>query len=296
MNGVPESLGSVEGAVYDLVLDGNDVYATGYEITSGSDRIARVWKNGVPQTLPAATSYASGEQIAVSNGKVYVLGYETFMYQTALWIDGVKQTGQLPEHPYNSGNQNVGLWVAGNDVYTCGVAKNPAGMYKIMLLKNGGRMAVDTLANKESGAERLFVSGADVYLMGYEHDGSASADNSRLWKNGLKQNLANVPADYSGVDLFVEGSDVYVTGVDKSIPGFKNQLITWKSGSISQRIKMDGLSLNASDMKVSKGNVYIAGQRESTPQDIGMLWVNGSGQALTDGSKSFSVSSVAVRN
>lgn len=291
VNGVPQPLGTTEGGAYGIFLSGSDVYVTGYEITGGSNRAAKVWKNGVPQTLPASTAYASGEQIFVANGKVYVLGFENFSYKTALWIDGIKQSVALPAHSYNSGNQNVGLFVSGNDVYTCGVQKNGAGMEKAVLMKNGGKMGVDTLANVRSSAERIFISGNDIYMAGEE------SSVVRLWKNGVKQTLNNLPAEAYMKGCFVDGNDVYAVGEDRSqVPG-RIDIVLWKNGMLSQRIGGPGIILTADGIAVSGGDVYICGHEliSSTGYSIAKIWKNGTEQKISDGTKDVELGGIIVK-
>ena len=295
-NGVPQSLSTNEGSAYDIFLSGSDEYVTGYELVS-NDRVAKVWKNGVPQTLPASTNYASGEQIFVSDGKVYVLGFETFSYQTALWIDGVKQSMALPAHPYNSGNQNVGLTVLNGDVYTAGVIKNAAGVEKAALLKNGGRMGIDTLPNTSSSASRLTVAGNDIYMTGYEAINSSNPIPLRLWKNGVKQTLADAPAGANFAACFVSGSDVYLVGEDRSKPVGTIGMLIWKNGRLIHEVGGNNRILNPVAIVVSDGDVYVGGSELVVATGIwkAKIWVNGIEQAISDGIKAVEISAMAIK-
>ncbi|RYY56901.1 MAG: hypothetical protein EOO09_04870 [Chitinophagaceae bacterium] len=283
VNGVPQTLGSVEGEAYDLFVSGSDVYVTGYELTgTGSDRVARLWKNGVGQTLPSGTGYASGEQVYVANNKVYVLGFDDFSYRTALWVDGVKQAVPLPAHPYNGGNQNVGLAVDGTDIYTCGATRNARGTAKATLMRGGGRMGVDTLANTVSHAERIFISGKDVYMVGLEEEGVLV--KPRLWKNGQRQELDNLPAQGYMQCVEVENGNVYVVAENRStLAG--DELILWKNGKIIHRIPGAGNHLSADGISVMDGDVYICGHESirTTGENQIRIWKNGAVQEISPG-------------
>ncbi|WPO92296.1 hypothetical protein [Chryseobacterium sp. HR92] len=98
----------------------------------------------------------------------------------------------------------------------------------------------DEIVLQKNGSYDLYVSGKD---------------NSQLcyWKNGIKHNITNVPADTPS-KIFVNGNDVYIKG--KS--GF------WKNGNYTTYFQAAGLSgnqdmINIFDFYMENGNIYFVG-------------------------------------
>ena len=71
-------------------MSGSDVYAVGYEDVNGGNTIAKLWKNGVEQSLTDGTNPASASSVYVYNNDVYVVGHE-INFGIRLWKNGVVQ-------------------------------------------------------------------------------------------------------------------------------------------------------------------------------------------------------------
>ena len=68
-----------------------DVYVAGFE-TSGTKRVAKVWKNGVATSLTNGSNDASAVSVYVSGTDVYVAGAEVpnfYAHAAKVWKNGV---------------------------------------------------------------------------------------------------------------------------------------------------------------------------------------------------------------
>lgn len=94
-NGQAVSLtnGPAWACVFSIHINGNDVYAAGYEenkATGGS--FARYWKNGVAFTLPGTHLHNSAQSIYVNGNDVYVagMGSDGYYNKAKCWKNGVE--------------------------------------------------------------------------------------------------------------------------------------------------------------------------------------------------------------
>ncbi len=138
--------GHEDGAVYDVEVDGTDVYAAGRTWDQQSGEYNAVyWKDGVNTVLhDSSDSYAYG--IEIYNGKVYVVGeYENGTNDdvAVIWEDGTPTDLAL-----NGAAYDIEI-TAGGDVYVAGYVYEDS-TYKTVYWKNGTRVDVednDTFAN-----------------------------------------------------------------------------------------------------------------------------------------------------
>lgn len=124
-----------------------------------------------------------------------------------------------------------GIVVSGNDVYVCGndfneYSKTSAATY----WKNGVLVEVgDT--SKNSFANSIAVSGADVYVAGYEEWYNAISqftfNQAVYWKNGSPVILGDTLSNSIAQSIFVAGNDVYVVGT------WNSEATLWKNGKPS---------------------------------------------------------------
>jgi hypothetical protein len=129
-NGVPTDLSkemtykAVNGTLCyptttSISVSGNDVYVTGYQLTSTHKITAIYWKNGVPAYLTTdSLSGSAANSIFVSGNDVYIAGYQNInnLSRAIYWKNGVPvmlTKGTIPSVA-NS------VFVAGNDVYVAG--------------------------------------------------------------------------------------------------------------------------------------------------------------------------------
>ncbi len=71
-----------------------------------------------------------------------------------------------------------------------------------------------TNGSQYAGAYSIFVSGSDIYVAGYEDDGSTGYSVAKYWKNGIPFSLPLTDGSkYAGAQsIFVVDNDVYVAG------------------------------------------------------------------------------------
>ncbi|MEZ4809961.1 MAG: Ig-like domain-containing protein [Allomuricauda sp.] len=138
-NGVPTDLpvpGTlINSSAHSVYVDGDDVYVAGQYLTQNSPYIATVWKNGIANDLGDGTTSTHAQSIFVSDGDVYVAGYEILngIYTAKLWKNGVASD--------LSSNGSDFAYVAsvsvyGTDVYVAGYTTEN-GLDIARLWKNG---------------------------------------------------------------------------------------------------------------------------------------------------------------
>lgn len=238
-----------------------DVYIAGC-----IENVATIWKNGVAQELTEGADWSTAYSVYVSDGNVYVAGVENNVAK--LWINGVDQ--HIPVGSFGSSANSV--YVSGKDVYVAGCSKERIGdqysaVFQIVKLwKNGVAQNVSDV-NKDAYAHSIYVSGNDVYIVGYEGY-STNSKVAMLWKNGVAQSLSE-QSNNEAYSVYVSGNDVYVAGCVNRVAKL------WKNG-VAQDLT-DGSKYGvAYSVFVSGSDVYVAG----FDGDIAMIWKNGVAQNL----------------
>ena len=169
------------------------------------------------------------------------------------------------------------------------VAGTEAGVAK--LWKNGVDQNLP-VGSFGSSANSVYVSGKDVYVVGYSKERRGGQYSYvyqivTLWKNGVAQDVSNETKDAYAHSVYVSGNDAYVAGYEGSTTNSKVAIL-WKNGvaqSLSDQSNNEALSVC-----VSGNDVYVAGQANNVVK----LWKNGVAQNLTDGSKYAGAYSVHV--
>ena len=142
-------------------------------------------------------------------GARYDIGVSTFL--PTYWRNNEKIT-------FTSGTNNgdaKDLALVGNDVYISGFTRSaPGAVINACYWKNG---VVNILGDlyRSLRAEKMFVNGTDVYIAGYEGNGTVNV--AKYWKNGVATNLSNGILGATCLDVAVSGADVYAVG--KQISG-----------------------------------------------------------------------------
>jgi len=216
-----------------IVVSGSDVHIAGMaEEATTYRKQAIYWKNNAPQMLNAGSntenSYALS--IAASGADVYIAGYKTIIgggTAVVLWKNGTAtELISSPSVDYG----NINLFVSGTDVYVTCYEYNFPATEQIRLWKNGTPV---TFPSSPLGAAPycLFVNGSDVYIGGFEREGTVFSTNTvpKYWKNGVAVSLGDSP---NGVDIvhsiYVDGTDVYAGGTIGSVTSASNPVI-WKN-------------------------------------------------------------------
>jgi len=167
INGVAQTLSDGKffgSSATSVFVSNDDVYVAGYE-ENYEGRKAKLWKNGVPETLAGGSNATS---VFVVGSDVYVAGYGSS--GAVVWRNGVPQT--LSSH---SDSFALSVYVAGEDVFVAGY-ENTSGA---TVWKNGEPTALagGSIANSIS------VSDGDVYVVGQ------IGDMATIWKNGISKSL-----------------------------------------------------------------------------------------------------------
>lgn len=205
-----------------VFVSGGNVYVIGTE-TTGFQRTAKLWKNGVSSTLVDGRDVTA---IFVSGNDVYVAG-ETQSFNAVLWKNG----NIIFTHPHTHVVFNS-IFVLGTDVYLAGfeydlgIIKNIAKTWK-----NGVETNL-TNGTASTDATGIFVSGNDVYAVGQESNPVTFKTRAKLWKNGVETNLTNGLSYAFATGVKVVGTDVYVCGREQQLlnNNYFDAAMLWKNG------------------------------------------------------------------
>ena len=219
-----------------MQVSGNNVYVAGYEfLNSGYPApVVKYWKNSTENSLTAGTAYNSGlaNSIYVVGSDVYVAGsianQSIASFVATYWKNGTPVS-------LSDGTKVIGeaqsIFVVDNDVYVAGKIKPGLGVGGVPIAtywKNGTAISL-TNGNRDAAAYSIYVNGSDVYVAGYEEDGSTGLSVAKYWKNGVPFSLTDGTKYASAQSIYVIGSDVYVAGWD-SADGYYNTARCWKNG------------------------------------------------------------------
>jgi len=179
----------------------------------------------------------------------------------------------------------------GKDVYVLGSVS--ADIVYPVLWKNGVEQPISDdgyfgYYHDEGGiggsVNSVFVSGSDVYVVGWEYAPQESGQVATLWKNGKFQSLGKGKAN----SVFVSGEDVYIAGYDYKSDTHEQFATLWKNG-VAQRLSSRISSANS--VFVSGNDVYVVGEEieinaQWEQMAFAMLWKNGKPQRLSSRGKS----------
>lgn len=146
---------------------------------------------------------------------------------------------------------------------------------------------------KTSYATSIFISGNDVYVGGYESNGTVNV--AKCWKNGIEINTYTDGTKASQVQsIFVNGSDVHLAGYNTNVASPTRLPYYWKSdmttvpATLTTTILGDKSTYSsARSIFVSNDDIYVAGQENSpsaptgTGLSIAKYWKNGTAVALS---------------
>jgi hypothetical protein len=208
-NGTEQSLSGSTNTTKarSVFVSGNDVYVAGSEYTGyGSydpdyKSTAKLWKNGIAQSLSNGTNNAEAYSVYVSGNDVYVAGNQESgkgRKVATLWKNGVAQSLSGS----TSYAEAYSVFVSGNDVYVAGYEEKETGVIAT-LWKNGTAQSLSHSTNYAE-ARSVYVLSSNVYVAGYEYTDNGLHGFAKLWKNGVAQSLN---------DYHVSSSDAYANSV-----------------------------------------------------------------------------------
>jgi hypothetical protein len=238
-------------------------YIVGYQ-SNGSMNVVKYWKDGVAASLSDGTKNEEALSIFVSGTDVYAAGFSDDA-PGSLYDDPTK----MPEYWKN------GVAVPLNVVYFGGAVSGTNGI-----------------------ANSIFVQGGNVYVAGYEEDGSCNDYAAAIWVNGGAPTILSIPynEDAQANSVFVtESGDVYVAGERNVMGANANQVTLWLNGAESA-VTDGSAQVEANSVFVSGSDVYICGGEfnSTTLNWAAVYWKNGAINYLTDGSKFAGANSIYV--
>lgn len=241
-NGVVQNLpgdGSSIASGERISVTGGKVYVIG---SVNAPYKSTFWIDGIKQasTLPVHKNWDQSNGLFVSGTDVYICGQNKtlspggpFGYGDAV----VMKNGAASFMGMGTNAFAEDVFVSGGDTYVAGGDGSP--VQTAILWKNGVKQPLSyTTTPPESAMTRVFVSGSDVYAVGFAtfHPTGGAATSVALWKNGTAQEITNgSTAIHRWPDLFVSGTDVYISYTLQDAAGNTTSKV-WKNGSVLQNI------------------------------------------------------------
>ena len=257
-----------------LSASGPVVYVAGGQIFSGT-RYARVWTNGTGTSLSDGRFNSSCTSVFVSGNILHTAGNVMIgnSYASSWKIeDGIQLPTPRLNETSNDGYANSIFVSASDDIYIAG-QEFYGGIGTIAKVwKNG---TATPLTTKAGAAHSVFVSGADVYVAGWEE--TATETNAKVWKNGVATILGTEGQKSLARAVFVSGGVVYVAG--QYWNGSTYIVQVWKNG-VAEDIDPESIGSEPTSIFVDNGNVYVTGHQVVDGVYKAVLWKNGSGTLL----------------
>ena len=261
---------SVANAVY--VSESDDVYAAGYERTSGNNQVATIWKNGEAEHLSNNTS-GIYDIFVSEDGDVYAGGVEYVGLGNSfatVWVNGTAQRLSSDEFDSSVYYRSFvhSIFVVDGTVYAAGYVRGSGSSIAKLWVNGQEQTLSDGVLNVE--ATSVFVSDGDIYVAVVEGSGLLS-----LMKNGVEQfsHMGTTPWH-----IFVEGNDVYAAGTTTVGDNAVNGATLIKNGDVEFRSENNSLVRN---LFVFNGASYVVGFKLPDGQNpVAALWVDGVPQIL----------------
>jgi hypothetical protein len=282
------------------------VYVCGTVSTGGFGNVyPRYWKDGT-EHIVGDGSRGTANDIHVNDQQIIIVGgiYNNSAMTPCYWIDN--QPVELLSYACGGCLAHSVYVVGENDVHIAGYAMDDGvfnSNYKAMYWHNGvGTELTDGL--HDARAKGVFVYNGDVYVCGYEEDGSGGRNLAKYWLNGEPVILGDDIENSYAMDIWVDQGIVYVVGSEDIEDLFGNNIQTpvlWVNG-VRQALPGGVADGEANRVFMENGNVYIVGYIEpfaGNSNTQGVYWVNGtvngiySAQGAPNGT---SGSDIAVHN
>ena len=229
-----------------------------------------------------AKGTAYGNQISfvtpAPDPDLYILGTED--NEIRLWKNGIL----VPNNYGGLRSVARGLAVSDKrDVYIAGKQDPITGNAKATVWKNGVPTFL-TSGVYTAMATCIAISGNDIYVGGYEHNGVQY--EGKIWKNGIPTSLTSPTADGRIESICVSGNDVYAVGTENGIAK------RWKNGTPTNLTFQQGAG-GVLSVAAANGNSYTCGFKNINPTgQYGHLWINGTDSSLVNGTLTLAMSIV----
>ena len=283
------SVGTAYGNELNFItsaLPAPDVYVGGYEGSTASTRIAKVWKNGIAISLQGIGSASDVDGLLIDNTDVYAAGSAITAISHSdpvLWKNG--SLVSLPANPCGNGTSVLtSVLVSGPDLYMGGYQSQPAacGQASPVTWKNSviTYLPVDGVFPNGGEIYSIAISGSDFYAVGADNTvASPYSSKAKIWKNGVATVISS--SNYASAQgIAVVGTDVYVAGYELS--GSKTVATVWKNG-IGTTLSNVTNDAKGNSIFVSGSDVYVAGYENLGSVQRAVVWKNGVPTYLTDG-------------
>jgi hypothetical protein len=267
------------------------LYFSGVFGDTGFVQRACYWKNDSLTALPGGTiSWAWA--IATLGSDVYVAG--SVDSAAAIWKNGVLTT--LTDGLSIASAKAIAI--SGQDVYVFGDGTNSAGHRIIWQWMNGQltNLSPDSITTFFGDAK---VVNGSVYVTGYGFSSSPNHEVAKLWVNGQETDLSDGSRNVATTGIFISGSDVYISGYETDASGSHYIAMYWKNGQPAILSDSSGIDIPSS-ITVSGGDVYVSGSTQAgslgqtTANNIGGYWKNGTFMKLTDGTVDCNIDNLVI--
>ena len=278
-NSTAVTLSTEESALSSIFINGSNVYAAGWERTNNL-QLANYWKNGTKTTLSTGASAAN--TISVNGNGVHVGGWELVNGPDVprYWKNGTGTTINVFDPIISNtvtGNGSCnGIYTIGNNVCAVGSYRNSQGRFSPWEFTNGV-LPANTIPNndKHCFANAVFLSGSDLYVVGYQQSPTTALPMATIWKNGTPTTLTAGTVSVGVLNaVFVAENDVYVAGYEQEDyyhvgPSFAKY---WKNGVA---VKLSTVSSGATGIAVFGNDVYVSGWENNGSYNVAKYWKNG---------------------
>lgn len=269
---------ATQGWARGMHVEGADIYVVGYEF-NGFVYTAKLWKNGLANSLSNGSRDAQALAISVSGTDVYVGGYEVNAAGKSVAV--IWKNGNATALTNGANNAQVnGLFISQSDVYAVGYEIISGGSIA-KLWKNGVATTLPGSGNGNS-ANSVIVSGGNVYVSGNEFT-FAGLSKAMVWTNGvpayLTDGFSSIAIAYG---MYINGSDIYVAGFDLHSGLGTSKAMLWKNGTGTVLSNPGGVA-RAHSVFVFNNDVYVTGYEQGSSRWIGKTWKNGTEIYATTG-------------
>ena len=233
-NAVTLTDGSTNARITSILVDGPDVYASGWISAANGLPVAVYWKNNVLTILSDSSFYAVANGIAVIGSDVYVAGQFMNGHMDSstviCWKNGVALP--LSAYPFSYATSVV---ASGNDLYLGGVSSTANGFSNTASYWKNGVLVSLTTGSFGNQVNSIAVNGDSVYAAGFFGQPNNSA---AFWQNGIAIPLSGVTVNYPvspgmvtsyASSVTTHGQDIYVAGGTNNIYG-NYRALYWKNG------------------------------------------------------------------
>lgn len=205
-----------KGSANSIVINGNDVWVTGFEQNNSNKKVAKVWKNGIQQYILSNENYdAEAISVFISQDVVYASGYETNGSSTRIAKVWKNNSSWYELSTRNSYARSI--IVLNDNIYVAGEVDKPStlNISDIKVWLNGNELYTLNQTDLYGRGRSMVILDNDIYVTGYEKSsGSPNTQFSRVWKNGnVLYTLSSATNEDGPYSIFVKKQIIPVTNI-----------------------------------------------------------------------------------